>query len=391
MKNNLHRRHFLKTFSSLSAGLTMPMLLSACGGGETEPVNATGTSKPETSATSTDTSPTTTWLMPDEGDKHLASWMSFNVSSEIWGSSMVPHVQDALAKIANTIILFEPVKVIVNQANLAVAKTKLDTRIELITAPADDLWIRDSGCITVRNKASQRQAVDFNFNGWGNKQAHANDATIASSMAKHMNLTHLRSKLVLEGGALEVDGQGTAIITESCVINNNRNPGWSKADIEKELFATLGIRKVIWLPGIAGKDITDGHTDFYARFVKPGVVLANLEPDPSHYDYAVTRQHLSLLQNAKDASNRALQIITLSPPSKVRPQFDGKDFAAGYINFYLVNGGLLCPEFGDAEADEKARTILTSLFPDRKVHMINIDAIAAGGGGIHCATQHEVA
>nr|WP_315485711.1 agmatine deiminase family protein [uncultured Undibacterium sp.] len=369
----------------------MPILLSACGGGEAEPVNATSVSKPEPNTIPKDTNPMTTWLMPDEGDKHLASWMSFNVSSEIWGTSMVSHVQDALAKIANTIILFEPVKVIVNQENLAAAKTKLDPRIELIPAPADDLWIRDSGCITVRNKASQRQAIDFNFNGWGNKQAHANDATIASSMAKHMNLTRLYSKLVLEGGALEVDGQGTAIITESCVINNNRNPGWHKADIEKELLTTLGIRKVIWLPGIAGKDITDGHTDFYARFVKPGVVLANLEPDSSHYDYAVTRQHLNLLKNAKDAFNRPLNIITLSPPRKVRPEFAGKDFAAGYINFYLVNGGLLCPEFGDADADEKAKITLMGLFPDRKVHMINIDALAAGGGGIHCATQQEVA
>ncbi|MFZ4529765.1 MAG: agmatine deiminase family protein [Undibacterium curvum] len=377
------RRQFMRFISMLASSAIAPAALSACGGGSDA---AAATPDPQQPVS---TQPD--WLLPDEGDRHLCSWMSFNVSADIWGKRMLTPVQDALARIANTIIQFEALKVIVSPANLAVAKAKLDPRIQLVIAASDDLWIRDTGCLTVRNRKGQRRAISFNFNGWGNKQRHEQDATVAATMSSNSQLAMLRSRLVLEGGGIEVDGQGTAIITESCVLNSNRNPGWSKAEAEAELLTTLGIRKVIWLPGIAGKDITDGHTDFYARFIRPGVVVANLEQDTAHYDYALTRRHLDILRNATDVNNKRLQITTLSPPAQIRPEFSSKDFAAGYINFYLLNGAVLCPEFGDRSADEAARSALAGLYPERKIVMLNIDPIAWGGGGIHCATQHEVA
>ncbi len=144
---------------------------------------------------------------------------------------------------------------------------------------------------------------------------------------------------------IEVDGEGTAIITESCVLNDNRNPGWSKADVEAELRPLLGLDKIVWLPGIAGKDITDGHTDFYARFARPGVVVAGYDPDPESFDHDVTTRHLETLEAAMDAQGRTLEVVVLEAPGSVRPEFESDDFAAGYINFYVCNGAVIAPEF----------------------------------------------
>lgn len=195
--------------------------------------------------------------------------------------------------------------------------------------------------------------------------------------------------MVLEGGGIEVDGHGTAIITESCVLNSNRNPGVGKLVCEAELRQLLGLEKIVWLPGIKGKDITDGHTDFYARFVKPGIVVAGYDPDPKSFDHAVTKRHLEILRAATDAEGRKLEVVVLEAPSTVRERFSNDDFAAGYINFYVCNGAVIAPEFGDSKTDLAAKQALQRLFPERKVVQINIDGIAAGGGGIHCTTQQE--
>lgn len=152
----------------------------------------------------------------------------------------------------------------------------------------------------------------------------------------------------------------------------------------------LGLRKIIWLPGIKGKDITDAHVDFYARFVSPGVVIANLDSDPESYDHQVTLDHLAILKQATDADGRKIQVHTVSPPLDPRRSRFSKgnaDFAAGYINYFVINGAIIAPEFGDAEADAAALALLTALYPQREVVQLNIDAIAAGGGGIHCVTS----
>jgi len=154
----------------------------------------------------------------------------------------------------------------------------------------------------------------------------------------------------------------------------------------------LGLRKIIWLPGIKGKDITDAHVDFYARFISPGVVLANLDTDPESYDHKVTLAHLEILKAATDADGRPLQVHTVSPPLNPRKSKFNKgngDFAAGYINYFVINGAVIAPEFGDKAADKKASDLLTRLYPNREVVQLNIDAIAAGGGGIHCVTSHQ--
>ena len=144
-------------------------------------------------------------------------------------------------------------------------------------------------------------------------------------------------------------------------------------------------------PGLRGQDITDGHTDFYARFTTPGHVIATLESDPSYDDYRVTREHLRILQGATDARGRRLVVTTVPSPTTVRPKYDSREFAAGYINFYVANGVVLVPEFGDATCDAAARKAVEAGFPGRKVVALNVDAIAWGGGGIHCCTQQQPA
>lgn len=330
------------------------------------------------------------WVMPDEGDAHVRTWMAFGASEGIWGADLLPEVRRSLAATAQAIARFEPVSMLVRPSELDVAKGLLGSAdVELVAFDIDDLWIRDSGPVFVKD-GQAKAGVDFNFNGWGDKQEHGKDAKVAELVTGRAGVKTLRTDLVLEGGALEVDGEGTAIITESCVLNSNRNPGWKKPDVEEELKRLLGIQKVIWLPGIAGRDITDGHTDFYARFAGPGIVVAGLDNDPQSFDHDVTRRHLEILRAATDAQGRQLRVEVLEAPSDIRPKFaDSEDFAAGYINFYVCNGGVVAPEFGDPQADAAAKATLQRLFPNREVMQINIDGIAAGGGGIHCATQQE--
>lgn len=262
------------------------------------------------------------WLMPDEAHPHQRTWMAFAADERIWGAHLVPQVQRNLATIATTIARYEPVAMLVRPADQALAQSLIGTaNVELIPTDLDDLWMRDTGPVFVRS-ANTRAGVDFNFNGWGDKQQHRADAKVAQFVTARAGVQTRHTDLVLEGGALEVDGEGTAIITESCVLNSNRNPGWSKRDVEEELDYLLGIEKVIWLPGIAGHDITDGHTDFYARFTGPGVVVAGLDNDPDSFDHDVTRRHLDILRAATDARGRPLRVEVLAGPSTVRETFE---------------------------------------------------------------------
>ena len=382
------RRYFLRHCMLGGSALAMGGMLAGCGGGgaETGPVAPLPPIHSGGGVQQADG-----WQMPDEAEAHKATWMAYGASNAVWTRAQVPQVQLALVRIANAIAAYEPVNMLVRPAELAGARQLLDARVNLIPAEMDDVWMRDTGPVFVRKPNGERAGVKFNFNGWGNKQQSGKDGQVADVVAAQARVPLLATRLVLEGGALEVDGKGTAIITESCVLNSNRNPGWSKADCEAELGRLLGIRKVIWLPGIKNRDITDAHTDFYARFVRPGVVAAHREMDTASYDYALTRRHLDILRGATDADGQPLQIVVIDGPEKTRPGNNPNTFAAGYINYYATSGAVFLPEFGDAQADASARAQYAQLYPGRAVIQINIDPIAAGGGGIHCTTQQEVA
>lgn len=329
------------------------------------------------------------WQMPDESAPHKRTWMAFGAQEPVWGKRLHRRVQADLALIARTIAKFEPVHMLVRSSEREAAKRLLGDAVTLIDAELDDLWARDSGPSFVVSREGQLGGVDLNFNGWGKKQVHQHDAELAELISEESGAAHLATELVGEGGGIEVDGHGTAILTESCFLNANRNPGMSKRECEEILRAFLGIRKVIWLPGMRGQDITDGHTDFYARFARPGVVVAGLEMDRNSPDYRVTREHLKILRAARDLGGAQLEVITLESPAKTRSEFAAEEFAAGYINFYVCNGAVIAPEFGDPSTDGRCRTMLEKLFPKRAVIQLNVDGIAAGGGGIHCTTQQE--
>lgn len=332
------------------------------------------------------------FYLPDESHPHARTFMAFGAQSAIW-QDWTPAVQTCLGLIASTIAEYEPVTILCRDEELDLARELCGTyNTRFITTDLDDIWMRDISANFVLGSGGELGAVSFNFNGWGNKQEHSMDARVARVVSDDAGATYIRSALTGEGGGIEVDGQGTAILNESCWVNPNRNPGWTRDQIEEELKAVLGLRKIIWLPGIKGKDITDAHVDFYARFVRPGVVIANLDNDPSSYDYAVTRKHLEILRNATDANGRPLEIHTLPPPERLRKNsfIDGNDaFAAVYVNFVVVRGAVIAPQFGDADADRYCRDLLQSLYPSYRIVQLNIDAIAAGGGGIHCVTHHQ--
>lgn len=334
--------------------------------------------------------------MPEEAEPHKRTWMAFVANDYIWSTRQIPEVKRNVALIAKTIAKYEPVSILVSPDDYSEA-TKLiksdsphNYPIELIEFATNDLWLRDTGPTFVKGLDGNKYGINFNFNGWGEKQEYNLDAKVADFITSQANAIIETSSLVLEGGCFEVDGAGTAIMTKSCIINDNRNPGKRFETIEKELKELLGLKKIIWLEGVKGKDITDGHTDFYARFIKPGEVIASRDNYPDSFDYDITRSNIEFLKNSTDANGNKLNVTVLDTPDYINTQFGTSDFAAGYIGYYVCNNAVIAQKFGDKKADAKAREVLEQAFPDRVIEQIAIDGIASGGGSIHCATQQEI-
>lgn len=312
--------------------------------------------------------------------------MALAHSDEIWGSQLAG-VRKDLFGLANAISELEPVKMLVLESDWNKAKAKVSAKVELVKAIFDDLWIRDYGPQFLMNPSKRLGAMDLKFNGWGDKQTHDNDRKIAKFIADRLGLELSESEVVMEGGALEFDGHRQLIATKSCIVNPNRNPELSFEAIDSKLKGQFGLDKIIWLPGIAGRDITDGHTDFYARFAPNGQVLFCKDNDEESFDFKVTNAHEIILDH--EIENGRERTIALFPPEKLPKSADPTHFAAGYLNFYTVNGAVILPKFGDQQADELAQKLVGQAHPGRQVVSLSINSIAAGGGGIHCATLHQ--
>jgi agmatine deiminase len=322
--------------------------------------------------------------IPDEGEEHECSWMAWAHSEAIW-DDLLPGVRRDQVNLANAISQFEPVVMLATKADVSKLKKLVSRDVEVLEADFDDLWIRDYGPQFLVGTGNSLTSLDLRFNGWGKKQEHSKDRRIAKFIASELDISIKDSLIVMEGGAVEVDGKGTMIATKSCIVNKNRNPGKSLAQIDSALKNQFGLKRIVWLDGVAGKDITDGHTDFYARFLPNGKVLANLETDSNSFDYSVTRKHLEKLMDEFGDG----KVLTVSPPSKLPSGVDSESFAAGYINYCVVNGAVLMPKFGDSKADGRAKDVLKDAYPDRDIVQVSINSIASGGGGIHCATLHQ--
>ncbi|MFI9597678.1 agmatine deiminase family protein [Nonomuraea sp. NPDC052265] len=324
------------------------------------------------------------WLMPEETHPHERTFMSWPTQL-IWKSDTAD-VRDDIAGIARAIAGFEPVVLLANPGDVKAAQRACGSQVEVVPIPVDDLWMRDIGPTFVLD-GKKIAGVDLNFNGWGGKQAHSRDSGVAREILAMEKVTRIQAPIVGEGGSIEVDGVGTLMATESSLINDNRNPGKTKADIEAALTETVGATTFIWVKGVRGKDITDYHIDALARFSKPGVVVVSTPPEDAPDDVwtAAYDQAHAVLKTAVDARGKRLELVELPEPVDIGRR--GEGFLATYVNYYVVNGGVILPRFGDKKADKDAVAIVEDLYPGREVVQVPVDTLGEGGGGIHCATQ----
>ena len=332
------------------------------------------------------------FAMPAEWAPHVRTWMCWPCRIEAWGSAeALLRAKQAFARIVRAISTFEPVVLAARHEDAAEARLAAGGKAELFEVALDDCWARDSGPTFLRGPASGRGAVQWRFNAWGNKyRPYADDAALAARIAQAADVRLYQAPLVCEGGAIHTDGEGTLLATEQCLLNPNRNPHLSRRQVEEMLALYAGARRVIWL-GRGFSDVeTDGHVDNIACFVAPGRVLVGVPSSSSLPDYKPVMEAIRRLGEARDAEGRALEVIEIEQPARVRFDWRGHPLQASYVNFYLPNEGVVMPSFGDPN-DEKARAVLADCFPGRDILQIDALDIVEGGGGIHCITQQEPA
>jgi agmatine deiminase len=332
------------------------------------------------------------WFVPADHMPHTRTWMAWPARRDIWGA-MLPGVRADVARVARAVARFEPVAMVARPDQAREAAQATGTNVEIVQLVNDDLWMRDMGPVFLVNGHGGLAGLDLNFNGWGNKQVHPNDARIAREILALLGVKRFRAPFVSEGGALEVDGDGTVMATESSIINPNRNPGQPKARLTGEICRYLGTRKMIWVPGLKGHDITDDHIDGLARFVRPAELVVDQPADPHATDvWAVSeRQALGILRASADAAGQPLKCRISRESRTIPPREDPNLFVNVYVNWYVCNGAVLIPAFGDRPTDSAARSLVTGLYPGREVVQLTIDNLAEGGGGIHCVTQQQPA
>jgi agmatine deiminase len=327
--------------------------------------------------------------VPAESERHARTWMAWPSTPKLYGGSgaYFESVQETLGRLAAAIAENEPVSMAAAADQHDLAARLCGPRVELVDIPTDDMWARDSAPVFVRKADGSVAAVDFHFNGWGGKQVHTRDGQLAARIAERTGTERLDAGLCGEGGGLEYDGDGTLLLTESCWVNDNRNPGLERAEIERRLKAALGVETVLWVPGVRGLDITDGHIDGSFRFVEPGLVIASSYPgDTSEWGRA-HEEALAILAKARDARGRPLEVVSIPAATDVRST--SEDFLTSYANYYVGNDALYTPRFGDRKADALAADVLGRLHPGRRIVELEVDRIYENGGGIHCVTQQQ--
>ncbi|MFF2348846.1 agmatine deiminase family protein [Kitasatospora sp. NPDC058115] len=385
------RRSLLRSGAALAA-LAVAGGCSSGGGGGGEESGASGASPGGGAASGTASgTASAARAMPAESRPHTRTFMSWPALEEVWGDQL-PGVRQDIAGLARAVAGFEPVVLMARPDQAAEARQLCGSSVEVIDLMVDDLWARDTGPTFVTGGPGLA-GVDLGFNGWGDKQTHAADSLVARTLLDHYGIARVQAPIIGEGGGIEVDGDGTLMATESCWVNDNRNPGRSRDQIEAAFKELFGVEKVLWFKGVAGQDITDCHIDALARFADPGTVLLHRPAADTPPDVWTTAsdQARQVLATATDARGRTLRIVELPEPDFNLIEGSGKDFLATYLNYYVCNGGVIVPRFGDKAADDRAVGIIGDLHPGRKVIQLSIDHIASGGGGIHCATQQQPA
>jgi agmatine deiminase len=336
------------------------------------------------------------WRMPAETAPQERLWMAFPTGGYTLGDTpeAAHAARSTWAAVANTAVEFEPVTVVVDPDDVGTAARYLSPAVEVLTAPLNDAWMRDIGPTFVLDQDGTLGAVDWVFNGWGAQDwaSWDKDALIAGEVSGHAGARHIASALVNEGGGIQVDGEGTVLVTETVQLDPGRNPGLSRADVEAELARTIGATHVVWLPRGLARDSerfgTRGHVDIVAAIPSPGTLLVHSQQDTRHPDFQVSRDIIEHLRTTRDADGREWNIIEVPAPETLWDDEGFVDYS--YINHVVVNGGVIACTFADPN-DDKALQILAEAYPGRRVVGIDARELFARGGGIHCITQQQPA
>lgn len=347
------------------------------------------------------------YRMPGEFEEHAGCYMIWPERPDNWRLGGKP-AQAVFTEVANTIGQYEPMTMIVSNEQFANARHSLNDYVRVVEMSNDDSWVRDCGATFVINDEGGVRGVDWKFNAWGGLVDGLyfpwdKDDKIAQKMCELENVDSYRTEdFVLEGGSIHVDGEGTAMVTEECLLSAGRNPEMTKEEIEEKLCEYLNCEKVLWIPRGIYNDETNAHVDNMANFVRPGVVVLAWTDDENDPQYERSLEAYNYLINETDAKGRKLEVHKLHTPNPVLitkeesmgvdvvegtlPREEGDRLAASYANYYTGNGFIALPVFNDPH-DQAAIDLLQTLYPERKIIPIYAREILLGGGNIHCITQ----
>jgi agmatine deiminase len=344
--------------------------------------------------------------MPGEFEPHSGCWMAWPQRPDNWRLGAKP-AQEAFAAVATAIAASEPVTMAASDAQFENCRAMLPPEVRVVEVSTDDAWMRDIGPTFLVDGSGERRGVDWRFNAWGGTDGGLyfpwdRDDRVAAKVLEVEGADRYRAPIVLEGGGVHVDGEGTVLTTEECLLNPNRNPELSKEQIERVLLAYLGAEKVIWLGAGVFEDETDGHVDNLACFAAPGKVLLTWTDDGDDPQHRISRDARERLEPATDARGRRLEVVLLPSPGPLQisaeeaagvdaaegtvPRRAGDRMAASYVNFYLGNSRVVYPLL-DPRHDEEAGEVLRRCFPEREVVGVAAREVLLGGGNIHCITQ----
>lgn len=328
------------------------------------------------------------WSMPPEWHPHDRTWMAFPSNGYTLGTSEADQeaARKTWAAVANAVADFEPLTMVINPGDEAVAKRLLSGEINRISLPLDDAWMRDIGPTFVVQDG-MLAGVDWIFNGWGASEwaSWERDSKIARLILEEIGVKRIESKLVNEGGGIHVDGAGTVLLTKTVQLGKERNPCWTKQQVEAELNERIGAKRTVWIERGLTRDYdefgTKGHIDIVACFRPDGKVLFHNQTNRDHPDWAVGREVAATLRE------NGLEAIPVAAPGVLKDSEGFVDYS--YINHYVVNGGVILCGFGDEYADRAAKEVMEDSYPGRDVKLVDARELFARGGGIHCITQQQ--
>ncbi|HBD19045.1 MAG TPA: agmatine deiminase [Arenimonas sp.] len=346
--------------------------------------------------------------MPGEFEPHRGTWMLWPERTDNWRWGAKP-AQAAFVEVARAISRQERVTMCVSPAQFPNARRLLPDAVRVVEMTSNDAWVRDCGPSFLVNAEGEVRGVDWKFNAWGGLESGLyfpwdQDDLVGHKILEIEDVPRYAAPIVLEGGSIEVDGEGTLLATRECLLNHDRNPGLSPDELEARLAEYLGVSKIVWLERGVYNDETEGHIDNLARFARPGLVLLDWTDDRDDPQYAISLDAFERLSRATDARGRPLEVVKLPQPGPLymtadealgvdvvegtQPRTAGLRLAASYVNFYCCNGAVIMPLL-DERSDAQAAAILAQAFPRRQVVGVPAREILLGGGDVHCITQQQ--